>query len=282
MHGYLRFNRHVFGGAALSGKLLTTGLPVEAVQRCALGLLGLAVGSLVLYATFYVAYGVVWFGYNFGVSAISELLFSKPLRLTHRSILCICWVFIGLLFVENQCVDRSHFVNARRRPGSLALIWCAGTIAALATLLINAGASAKAITDILLSGPHLVRWSLGAVWDSFRLLREHSLHETHRRAAAPEQEPQFRPAPDSWAAPSQEELACCATLGITPSASFEEIKAAYRRTMKLWHPDRHGERSEVLRQAAEEKTKAINAAYTFLLDRRRAGLDGADAGESNP
>lgn len=285
MHTNPRFIRHDFGAAEPSGKRLAAGLLLRAAQRLALGVLGLAIGSLVLYVTFYVAYGIIWFGYNYGVSAVSELLFSKPLRLAHGLILLTCWIFIALLFVENQWVHRSHFTSPRRPSGFCAFIWYAGAAAAAASLLMNASASAHAITNILLLGPRLVTWSLGAVWDSFGLLRGYLFHQTRRRPAAPAQEPQFRPAADSWVAPSQEELTCYAALGITPPTSLEEIKTAYRRTIKLWHPDRHRGRSEAFRQAAEEKAKAVNTAYAFLLDiysRRAERLHETDAAEGNP
>ena len=54
-------------------------------------------------------------------------------------------------------------------------------------------------------------------------------------------------------------------LGIDSSASQEEIKQAYLREVKEWHPDKNLERT----QEAEEKTKVLNEAYHILSDPER-------------
>ena len=51
-------------------------------------------------------------------------------------------------------------------------------------------------------------------------------------------------------------------LGLIPGASQEEIKQAYRKLVKLWHPD--GFINPQQKLEAEEKTKTINAAYLLL------------------
>lgn len=55
-------------------------------------------------------------------------------------------------------------------------------------------------------------------------------------------------------------------LGLVPGASDDEVRAAYRRLVKLYHPDRHmadGTPPEFIR-VAEERMAAINAAYASL------------------
>jgi len=54
-------------------------------------------------------------------------------------------------------------------------------------------------------------------------------------------------------------------LGIDSTASQEEIKQAYLRKVKEWHPDKNLERT----QEAEEKTKVLNEAYHILSDPER-------------
>lgn len=49
-------------------------------------------------------------------------------------------------------------------------------------------------------------------------------------------------------------------LEIRPNATPDEIKAAFRRLVKEWHPDRNSHRL----QEAEEQTKRIIAAFTKL------------------
>ena len=50
-------------------------------------------------------------------------------------------------------------------------------------------------------------------------------------------------------------------LDVAPSASQEELKAAYRRQAMKYHPDRNGGNS-----AAEERFKAVVEAYRILGD----------------
>ena len=56
------------------------------------------------------------------------------------------------------------------------------------------------------------------------------------------------------------------TLGITPNATEDEIKSAYRKLAKKYHPDVNGGSAE-----AEAKMKEINEAYSEALKIRRSG-----------
>ncbi|BAZ16578.1 heat shock protein DnaJ domain-containing protein [Calothrix sp. NIES-4071] len=51
-------------------------------------------------------------------------------------------------------------------------------------------------------------------------------------------------------------------LDLKPAVSQEEIKQAYRKLAKQWHPDRFLDATE--KQGAEEKIKIINQAYEQL------------------
>ncbi len=51
-------------------------------------------------------------------------------------------------------------------------------------------------------------------------------------------------------------------LGLKPGASQVELKRAYRKLVKIWHPDRFFDQNQKLE--AEEKIKQINAAYNKL------------------
>jgi len=59
-------------------------------------------------------------------------------------------------------------------------------------------------------------------------------------------------------------------LGVSKSASAEEIKKAYRKQALEWHPDRHKDDKE----AAEKRFKEINEAYQVLSDsQKRSAYD---------
>ena len=60
-------------------------------------------------------------------------------------------------------------------------------------------------------------------------------------------------------------------LGLTRKASEQEIKAAYRKAARKYHPDLHAKGDKA---AAEEKFKEINEAYAVLSDQdKRAKYD---------
>ena len=53
-------------------------------------------------------------------------------------------------------------------------------------------------------------------------------------------------------------------LGVSPDASDEEIKRAYRKLAKQYHPDLNPDNKE-----AEEKFKEVNEAYAVLSDKEK-------------
>ena len=64
------------------------------------------------------------------------------------------------------------------------------------------------------------------------------------------------------------------TLGVNKNATDEEIKSAYRRMAKKYHPDLYSTKPEAERKAAEEQFKKINHAYDVLSDKqKRAAYD---------
>ena len=64
---------------------------------------------------------------------------------------------------------------------------------------------------------------------------------------------------DSQQAPSPYEV-----LEIRPGSSKEEIRAAYRRLVQQYHPDRVATLAPEFRELAEQRMKEINAAYEQL------------------
>ena len=58
-------------------------------------------------------------------------------------------------------------------------------------------------------------------------------------------------------------------LGVSETASDEEIKTAYRNLAKKYHPDNYND--SPLADVAEEKMKEVNEAYDRICDMRRNG-----------
>src|ERR1700761_8463287 len=72
-------------------------------------------------------------------------------------------------------------------------------------------------------------------------------------------------------------------LGVTKTASIEEIKASYRKSALKWHPDRNPENKE----EAEVRFRECTEAYSILSDPQKrqiydtyghAGLSGSGMG----
>ncbi|HEX4349034.1 MAG TPA: J domain-containing protein [Verrucomicrobiae bacterium] len=83
--------------------------------------------------------------------------------------------------------------------------------------------------------------------------------------------PQEEPVPP----PPVENAECYTLLGIQPTASFTEIKSAYRQRIKQCHPDKFASRGPEFRQLAEERAKALNEAYAILSSKHNSDVNGS-------
>lgn len=69
----------------------------------------------------------------------------------------------------------------------------------------------------------------------------------------------------SAASPPEEIRRDFAELGLTPEATAEDCKEAYKKLLKVHHPDRHAKHDGNLKKATE-KSARLNAAYDRLAE----------------
>jgi len=106
------------------------------------------------------------------------------------------------------------------------------------------------------------------LWLRSMLKQEQQTAEQGREAAPPRHEPP----PETVPVNEPEKLSAYEILGLSPSASLVEIKAAYRKRMKACHPDLFAGMDQQAKALAERWTRALNAAYATLNPRQRGAL----------
>ena len=71
-------------------------------------------------------------------------------------------------------------------------------------------------------------------------------------------------------------------LGVEKNASADEIKSAYRRMAKKYHPDVYATASEKEKSEAETKFKDVQHAYAVLSDPQKTPVSGSPCRGKNP
>ena len=65
-------------------------------------------------------------------------------------------------------------------------------------------------------------------------------------------------------------------LGVSRNATDDEIKSAYRKLAKKYHPDNYN--NSPLADVAEEKMKEINEAYDTINNQKKSGQSYSNTG----
>ncbi|MBN2851856.1 MAG: J domain-containing protein [Clostridia bacterium] len=68
-------------------------------------------------------------------------------------------------------------------------------------------------------------------------------------------------------------------LGISPGATDEQIKAAYKEMVKKYHPDKYQQTD--LKEVAEEKLSEVNVAYDTIVNERAKGNTGYNTSDNS-
>ena len=91
------------------------------------------------------------------------------------------------------------------------------------------------------------------------------------RRGPPRAPPDPKPGPDPSAEPERPARLADAyrTLGVEPDATEAELDRAYRRLMAQYHPDKLAGAAPELRELADHRARAINAAYDAIRNSRR-------------
>lgn len=162
-----------------------------------------------------------------------------------------------LLFRVSEHPASAHELTTGAQNGFVALIWFP-----LDQSLFQANAVGACLAALSLPLLYVLRWAafhreLGL---EFCVLKELA-------AAAPDQEidqinaDPYRGASASLDRPEYGADAWFTILGVSPSATIEQVREAYKALMKQSHPDLVQGLSPAIRKFAETETKRINAAY---------------------
>jgi len=137
----------------------------DALHHFLFALFLLSIGTILLAVIFFFVCAVLWVALNGAGSALSEILWNRPLHLSLASIVAIAALFVVFLFIENARVNRKYLTGFSRRDRwpARSVDWTGGFV----NLLVYSDISSRLIADALLTGPRL----LTGAWSCLRKAR---------------------------------------------------------------------------------------------------------------
>ena len=138
----------------------------DAAHHFLFALFLLLVGVALLVVTFFCAAVVLWVALNGAGSALSQILWNRPLHLSLAAIVIVSALFVVFLFIESARVSR-EYLSSRRRGPSRSKEWNGGFV----NLLVYSDISSRLIADALLTGPRLVTGAWSCLRKASRLSR---------------------------------------------------------------------------------------------------------------
>ena len=134
----------------------------DAVHHFLFALFLLSVGTILLAVIFFFVCAALWVALNGAGSALSEILWNRPLHLSLAVIVMVAALFVVFLFIESARVSRKYLSRGSRR-----VRWPSRSTdltGGFVNLLVYSEISSRLLTDALLTGPRLV----AGAWNCFK------------------------------------------------------------------------------------------------------------------
>jgi hypothetical protein len=134
----------------------------DAAHHFLFALFLLSVGTVLLAVTFFFAAALAWVALNGAGSALSEILWNRPLHLSLAAIVSVAALLVAFLFIESARVNRQYLTrnSNRDRSSSRSVDRTGGFV----NMLVYSDISSRLVADALLTGPRMV----SGAWSCFR------------------------------------------------------------------------------------------------------------------
>jgi DnaJ domain len=169
----------------------------------------------------------------------------------------------ALLLVALHGSDQSAWADGLTTETRIALAWYPFDERFFYANAVAAGFAAAAAPLFYLTRWFGLRWEYGCEYCAFKELARSDPDQPIDPIDANEVDGDSASSADTTGICA--DIAWFAVLGLSSSATIEEVKEAYKRLVKQNHPDRVHGMSQAFRKLAEAETKRLNAAFRQAL-----------------